>query len=89
VLEEATYALALIKDGQVEDTLYVSQTSHRILRRQGAGAVTDYSDYGEVDGEWLAHHLVIRDALGETDIRIREAVFNEEIPDSAFAAQAT
>jgi CubicO group peptidase (beta-lactamase class C family) len=89
VLEEATYALALIKDDHAEDTLYISQTSHRILRRQGAGAVTDYSDYRQVDGEWLPHRLLIRDALGETDVTIRTAVFNEEIPESAFAPHST
>jgi CubicO group peptidase (beta-lactamase class C family) len=89
VMEEATYALALVKGDHAEDTLYISQTSHRILRRQGAGVVTDYNDYREVDGEWLAHRLVIRDALGETEVTIRSAVFNEEIPASAFTAQTS
>jgi CubicO group peptidase (beta-lactamase class C family) len=84
VAEEATYALALNKNTNAEETLYISQASHRILRREGAGVVTDYSDYREVDGEWLPHSLLIRDPLGETEVRIRSAVFNEEIPDSAF-----
>jgi CubicO group peptidase (beta-lactamase class C family) len=86
--DEATYALALIKDGAAEDTLHISQTTHRILRRQGATMSTDYSDYREVDGEWLPHRLLIRDALGETEILIATAVFNEEIAESAFRPSA-
>jgi CubicO group peptidase (beta-lactamase class C family) len=89
VADEATYALALIQNGAAEDTLYISQTSHRILRRQGGAMSTDYSDYREVDGEWLPHRLLIHDALGETEIRIRTAVFNDIVPESAFTASAT
>jgi CubicO group peptidase (beta-lactamase class C family) len=89
VAEEATYALALNKNNNAEGTLYISQVSHRILRREGAGVVTDYSDYREVDGEWLPHGLVIRDPLGETEVRIHSAAFNEEIPDSAFGPRAS
>jgi len=88
VQEEATYALALIVNDATEDTLYISQSSHRILRRQGAAMTTDYLDYREVDGEWLPHRLVIHDALGETEIRIQTVVFNQEIPDATFGPNA-
>ena len=68
-------------------TLYVSRRTSRVAQRVAPGEIDDYSDYRQVDGEWIPFRTVIHDALGKTTIVVNSARFNAPIPDAAFAPQ--
>ena len=82
---EPVYTLTFGNGGEVEETLYVSVETGRVLRRLIAATSYDYSDYRSVDGEMVPYRITIDDALGKTTIIVDSARFNEAIADTVFA----
>jgi hypothetical protein len=81
---EPTYAMAFMQNGEMRETLIVSQRTYRTLRRVTPADTMDYADYRRVDGELVAFRTVINDALGQSTLMVQSAQFDETIPDSAF-----
>jgi CubicO group peptidase (beta-lactamase class C family) len=67
--------------------LYVSVRTALVVQRETEGQSTTFEDYRAVDGEQVPFLTTIRDALGETTVRVGEARFNTDIPDAVFAPQ--
>jgi CubicO group peptidase (beta-lactamase class C family) len=84
---EDAYVLQLTPPAGKPSRLYVSVQTALVIRSESEGQSMTFEDYRPVDGEQVPFLTTIRDALGETTIRVREARFNADIPDIVFAPQ--
>jgi CubicO group peptidase (beta-lactamase class C family) len=83
---EETYLLKLTPKQGAPVTLHVSCRTSLIVQRQSKGETTTFSDYRNVDGEFVPFRPTIHDPLGEATVEIRDIRFNEEISPAAFTA---
>jgi hypothetical protein len=56
-----------------------------ILEKRTRGESVSYADYRNIDGEVVPFRMTIQDSLGESTIELRRVVFDEDLPEGAFA----
>jgi outer membrane lipoprotein-sorting protein len=82
------YVLELVPAKGPPVLLHVSARTALVVKREAQGESVTFDDYRPVDGEGVAFHSTIEDALGETTIDIEDVRFNADIADATFAAAA-
>jgi len=83
---EDLYVLELVPAKGPPVLLHVSARTALVVTRETQGESVTFDDYRAVDGERIAFHSTIEDALGETTIDVEDVRFNTDIPDATFAA---
>lgn len=85
---EDCYVLALTPDRGEPVRLSVSARTARVVRREAGGESSSFADYRRVDGQLVPFLTTIRDALGETTVRVERVRFGAAIPPAAFGPAA-
>src|SRR6185295_317010 len=89
VADEEVYVVVKTPEKGNAITDYISAKSFLLVKREGAGQETIYSDYRNVDGEMVSFTAVRRfEEMGRIVLRVQEVKFNTRIPASTFRAAA-
>jgi len=67
---------------------YVSARTWLVVRRDGAGETTRFSDFRNVDGEVVPFSIATQGPLGERSLKVSKLEFNVAIPSGTFSPLA-
>jgi hypothetical protein len=63
---------------------YVSSRTFLLLKREKPGETSLFQDYRAVDGEAVPFMTQVRNAYGDTLVRIKQVHFNVDVPPAVF-----
>jgi len=85
VADEEVYVVVKTPEKGNAITDYISAKSFLLVKREGAGQETIYTDYRNVDGEMVSFTAVTQgDEIGRIVVRVQEVKFNTRIPAAVF-----